>query len=70
MLVHALHRFSRLPLWGCYGLVGSVLAATGSCLLVSGTRKAASISLLPRESLGHLREDVAWIKNQLTDSSS
>lgn len=70
MLVHGLHRFTRLPLWGCYGLVGGALAATGGGLLASGTRKAASISLVPRESLGALREDVVWIKNQLTTPSS
>ena len=70
MLVHGLHRLTRLPLWGCYGLLGGALAATGTVLLASGTRKAASISLVPRESIGALREDVVWIKNQLTAPSS
>ncbi len=70
MLVHGLHRFTRLPLWGCYGLVGGALTVTGTGLLASGSRRAASIRLVPRESIGALCEDVAWIKNQLTSPSS
>jgi hypothetical protein len=70
MLVHALHRSTRLPLWGCYGLVGGTLAAVGAGLMASGVRQAAGISLVPRETLGAFREDVQWIKNQLTGPTS
>jgi len=70
MLVHGLHRSTRLPLWGCYGLVGGALAAVGAGLMTSGARKAAGINLLPRETIGALREDVAWIKNQIAETTS
>ena len=70
MAVHFLHRYTRLPLWGCYGLVAGLLGVTGSCLFASGTRRAANINLVPRESIGALREDVAWIKKQLTTRPS
>ena len=70
MIVHALHRSTRLPLWGCYGLVGGALAAVGAGLMSSGTRKAAGIRLLPRETIGALREDVAWITNQIAEATS
>ena len=43
MVVHGLHRSTRLPLWGCYGLVGAALAAAGTGLIVSGTRRVARI---------------------------
>jgi Putative Actinobacterial Holin-X, holin superfamily III len=70
MIVHGLHRSTRLPLWSCYGLVGGALAAVGAGLMSSGARKAASISLLPRETIGALREDARWIKNQIADATS
>jgi len=66
MLVHGLQRSTRLPLWSCYGLVGGTLAALGAGLMASGTRKAASVDFIPRETAQAFREDVAWIKNQLT----
>lgn len=70
MLVHGLQRATRLPLWGCYGLVGSGFVAAGLGLMASGTRRAARIDLLPRESLGALREDLAWIKDTMTTPQS
>jgi hypothetical protein len=65
MLVHGLHRSTRIPLWGCYGLVGGVLAAAGCGLIAAGTRRAASIRLIPSETIAALREDVSWLKDQI-----
>jgi len=70
MLVHGLHRSTRLPLWSCYGLVGAALAAAGTGLIVSGTRRAARIDLVPRETMEALREDLSWIKNQVSGPES
>jgi len=70
MLVHGLHRSTRLPLWSCYGLVGGALAALGAGLLTSGSRRAAGVSILPRETIGALREDALWIKNQIAEATS
>ena len=61
---------TRLPLWSCYGLVGGALAALGAGLMTSGARKAAGISLLPRETIGAVREDALWIKNQIAEATS
>jgi len=66
MLVHGLHRFSRIPLWGCYGLVGGLLATVGGGLVVSGTRRAAAIRLVPRETMTALHEDLEWLKDQVS----
>jgi hypothetical protein len=70
MLVHGLHRSTRLPLWSCYGLVGGTLAAIGAGLMASGASKASGINLLPRETIGALREDALWIKNQIAEAMS
>ncbi len=66
MLVHGLHRSTRVPLWGCYGLVGGLMAALGAGLVSAGARKAARIHLVPQETLAVLREDVQWIKDQVS----
>ena len=66
MLVHGLHRTTRLPLWGCYGLVGGLLGTIGVGLVVGGTRRLSSVNLLPRETIATLGEDLEWIRNKTT----
>jgi hypothetical protein len=41
------------------------LAAAGYGLLAAGSRRAAGIHLVPRETIAALREDVAWLKDQI-----
>lgn len=65
MMVHGLHKSTRIPLWGCYGLVGGALAAAGCGLLAAGARSATGLRLVPRETIAALREDVAWLKDQI-----
>src|SRR5262249_61034320 len=48
MLVHGLHKSTRIPLWACYGLVGGAMAAVGGGLVLAGTRPAAAPHGLPR----------------------
>ena len=61
-LVHALHRGTRLPLWGCYSLVGGLLGATGIGLMDSGARQISGISLIPHQTIATLKEDLKWLK--------
>ena len=63
-LVHGLHRSSRLPLWGCYGVVGAVLGTVGVGLMGSGRRRLSSVDIIPHETLAAIREDIAWVKEQ------
>lgn len=70
MLVHGLHRSTRLPLWGCYGLAGGLLTALGVGLLASGARRTANLKMVPRETIAALREDLEWIKAQATHPTS
>jgi len=65
MLVHGLHRSTRLPLWGCYGLVGGLLGAMGTGLLAAGRYEASRVELAPPpQTLAALREDLEWLKDQ------
>jgi hypothetical protein len=67
MLVHKLHSATRLPLWGCYGLVGGALGALGAGLIGAGVQRAGGVDLVPRQSLAALREDFEWVKHQAAD---
>ncbi len=58
MLVHLLATFTMLPLWGCFGIVGGVLALFGALLATSGKIKSKEINVLPRLPFG-LRKDIA-----------
>lgn len=40
MIVHLLHAFTELPLWGCYGVVGIILLAIGAGFLYGVKRRA------------------------------
>ena len=40
MAVHLLHTFTDLPLWGSYGIVGTILLIIGVVFLYSGKRRA------------------------------
>jgi Putative Actinobacterial Holin-X, holin superfamily III len=39
-VVYLLHAFTDLPLWGCYGIVGTILITIGVVFLYSGKRHA------------------------------
>ena len=71
MLVHGLHKSTRIPLWGCYGLVAGALGATGVSLLNNARKQAAQVRLtsLPqtREALG---ENLEWLKEQTSPGRS
>lgn len=66
MLVHLLHALTALPLWACYGIVGGLFAVVGVVLLVIGKNKLARIHLVPQETVETMKENVQWIKEQVT----
>lgn len=59
MLVHLTNRVTGLPLWACYGLVGSALGAAGGQLLSTGASKASEVQLLPSNPAEAIQESVS-----------
>ena len=57
-LVHLLQRVTRLPLWACYGAVGGSLGLLCAGLLRGGVKRAADLSLVPRQTAAVLREEL------------
>jgi hypothetical protein len=66
MLVHLLHALTALPLWACYGIVGGLFAVVGGVLLVLGKQKMARLHVVPQHTVETIRENVQWIKQQVT----
>jgi len=56
-----LHDPGRIPLWGCFGIVGAVLLAVGAALFAAGKKKLDSFNPLPDETAKTVKENVEWI---------
>jgi Putative Actinobacterial Holin-X, holin superfamily III len=62
MLVHLLSWTApELPLWGCYGIVGGLVAALGSALFFAGIHKVRSFDPPLDQSVQALKENVQWL---------
>jgi hypothetical protein len=68
MLVHLLHTYTELPLWGCYGIVGGVLVFLSLIFLYTGKKKAESIEMTLPETTETLKENTKWIKETTTSN--
>ena len=51
MVVHLLEAFTLVPLWGCFGIVGSAFVLLGTLVATSGKIKSNDIKLLPRSTI-------------------
>ena len=66
MVVHGLHEWLSLPLWGSYGLVGAAATGIGIALIVRAQSLAGSVHATPQRSLHAMKENVQWIKERMT----
>jgi hypothetical protein len=55
-LVHLLWSSTSIPLWGCYGIVGSLLIVVGGVLLVAATTKADELDAVPLRPVKRIKE--------------
>ena len=68
MLVHMLAAYTAMSLWGCYGIVGSVLVILGGVLLASGKYKIEEIDVMP-QTVETMKENTQWLTEQLTSDT-
>jgi fatty acid desaturase len=64
MLVYLLAFYTPIPTWGCYGIVGGVLAVIAIALLAFSKQKAGQIQV-PPQTVATLKENAQWIQNQV-----
>ena len=63
MLVQVLAAFTVVPLWACYGIVGSVLVVLGGIQLAAGTTKTEELNVAPR-TVERIKESAQWLTKQ------
>jgi Putative Actinobacterial Holin-X, holin superfamily III len=68
MLVHVLTAYTDIPLWGCYGIVGSVFGVLGWVLLASGKHKIEEIDVMP-QTVETMKENAQWLREQMTSDT-
>ena len=66
MLVHGLHEWIGWPLWASYGLIGLLLAGIGLAFIVNARTLAGSVSPIPRRTIFTMKENIQWIKENMT----
>jgi len=66
MLVHVLAALTVVPLWGCYGIVGSALVVLGGVLLAAGKTKADERDVVPQRKVERIKESAQWLTKQTT----
>lgn len=70
MLVYALNAHSDIPLWGCYGIVGSLVIAVGALWLIAGVKSADRLAIMPHRAENAIKEAARWIWQRTTFSKA
>lgn len=68
MLVHVLATYTDLPLWGCYGIVGSGFGVLGWVLIALGKHKGKEINVLP-QTVETMKENAQWLSEQTSSDT-
>jgi Putative Actinobacterial Holin-X, holin superfamily III len=69
MLVQVLAAFTEIALWGCYGIVGSVLVVVGGALHAAGKHQAGESGVAPHHRAQTIKENAQWLAVQTTTSA-
>jgi hypothetical protein len=69
-MVHLLQALTGLPLWACYGIVGTLLAVGGFALVKSAMKLSGTVHALPVQTIQTMKEDARWIKEQLASNKT
>ena len=68
MLVQVLAVFTELPLWACYGIVGSSLVVLGGLWLAVGKSTTADPTIALRPTVKTRKENGQWLTEQTTSN--
>ena len=70
MLVQVLAAFTEIPLWGCFGIVGTALVAIGGVLLAIGKTKAKELDVVPQQTVETMKENTQWLAKRTTSDKT
>jgi len=58
----------KLPLWGCFGIVGGLTFLVGGLLVVAAKIKNPIVDFSPQRSAEAIKEDFEWISSSIKTS--
>jgi uncharacterized membrane protein (DUF2068 family) len=67
MIVHVIAA-AGLPLWASFGLVGALLVGASLYLLMRAKKAATDIHMVPLRTVQTMKENVSWIKEEVTSA--
>jgi hypothetical protein len=70
MLVQVLAAFTEIPLWRCFGIVGTALVAIGGVLLAIGKTKAEELDVVPQQTVETMKENTQWLAKRTTSDKT
>jgi hypothetical protein len=65
-LVQVLAAYTEMPLWGCYGSVGSGLVVLGTVLLAAGKTAVEELDVIPQQTVETMKETAQWLTQPTT----
>ncbi len=68
MLAHGLAVYTGMALWGCYGIVGSVLTVIGWMLIALSKHKGEAINFMP-QTVETMKENAQWLREQTSSDA-
>jgi hypothetical protein len=68
MLVYLLAALTTIPLWGCYGIIGTLLLGVGLVFLSRGKHTAEQLDEVLPQTTTTLKENAQWLKEQTTSN--
>jgi hypothetical protein len=70
MLANLLQLLTDWPLWACYGVVGVACVLGGVILVHAGRAGLAQVQLLPKQTAQAVKENLTWLKQQISGPAS
>ena len=66
MLANLLQLLTDWPSWCCYRLIGAACVVGGVILVRAGRRGVAQVQFLPQQTAQAVKENLTWLKQQIT----
>ena len=68
MMAYLLSANTTVPLWGSFGIIGTVTFLIGVGFVIWANSKKPEVDLIPQQAAEAVKEDIKWIRSSLKTS--
>jgi len=68
MLAYVLSANTTVPLWGSFGIIGTMTFLIGVGFVIWANSKKAEVDLIPQRAAEAVKEDIKWIRSSIKTS--